>query len=292
MTGDAVVAILISGLTLGSLYALLASGLSLIWSTLKVFNFAHGATLMFGAYVAWMFTRQGIPLVPAAVLSMIVMLALGAVLELSCVRPFLSRRNGDLDVMIATFAAATILENGALLIWGPQLKQLSQIVSVSWRFAGTALGGNQLAAVVAAPVLLGIVWWILHHTRIGLAIRAVEQNRECAPLVGIRPTTIHIVTMALAAALATAAGVLLAGIQFLTPTLGDDPLLKAFVVVVFGGLASFQGSIVGAYLIGLIEATSTYYLGLFWTPIVVLGAMVLVMWIRPEGLVVRTRAQA
>jgi branched-chain amino acid transport system permease protein len=291
VSGSPLVAIGVSGVVLGSLYALLASGLSLIWSTLKVFNFAHGATLMLGAYITWTFNAQvHLPLLPAAICAMIVMVGFAALFELTCVRPFIARKDGDLLVMIATLAAATIMTNAAQLIWGPNLKQLPQVLNVSWRFAGTAIGGNQLAAVAAAPLLLGATLWLLRSTRIGLAIRAVEQNRDFAGLVGIRAPLIYTVTIGLAAVLATAAGVLLAGIQFLTPDIGSDPLLKAFVVVVFGGLASLQGTIVGAYVIGLLEAVSTYYIGLFWTPVVVFVVMIAVMLVKPEGVVSRTKA--
>jgi branched-chain amino acid transport system permease protein len=155
---------------------------------------------------------------------------------------------------------------------------------------GTSVGANQLAAVIVAPVLLAATAAFLRRARLGLAIRAVEQNRDFARLVAISPRTVYVVTLGLASGLAATAGVLLGGIQFVTPTMGSDPLLKAFVVVAFGGLASLRGTVAAAYVIGMLEAMSIYLLGLYWAPLVIFATMIAVMLVRPEGLVVRRRA--
>jgi branched-chain amino acid transport system permease protein len=281
----------VSGIVLGSLYALVASGLSLIWSTLKVFNFAHGALMMLGAYLTWTFTDEaGASLLVGALAAIAVMALGGVVAELLLIRPFIARPSGDLLVMVATLAAATMIQNGAQLIWGPRLKQLPEVGSGAVDVLGTSVGANQLAAVVVAPVLLAATAAFLRRARLGLAIRAVEQNRDFARLVAISPRTVYVVTLGLASGLAATAGVLLGGIQFVTPTMGSDPLLKAFVVVAFGGLASLRGTVAAAYVIGMLEAMSIYLLGLYWAPLVIFATMIAVMLVRPEGLVVRRRA--
>ncbi len=290
---DVAASILVSGLVLGSLYVLMAGGLSLVWSTLRVFNFAHGALLTLSAYVGWRLAEEGgLALGLAVVGTVVVMVGVALVFEVLVIRPFIARPQGDLLVMVATLAAATIIVNGVQLAFGPQLKQLPPVSERSWEFAGTAIGANQLAAVVAAPILMGAVAAMLRFTRLGLAIRAVEQNRDFARLTGVDPQTVYLVTVAIAVALAAVAGLLLGGIRFVTPTMGDDPLLKAFVVVVFGGLARLSGTILGAYLIGLLEAVSTYYAGLFWTPVIIFSVMIVIMLVRPEGLVARRTAHA
>lgn len=281
---------LVSGVVLGSLYALMASGLSLIWSTLRVFNFAHGALLMLGAYLTWTFTEElGAGLAVAAVAAIAAMVLVGAVAELLLIRPFIARPSGDLLVMVATLAAATIMQNGAQLIWGPRLKQLPEVSSGAVHVFGTAVGANQVAAVIVAPALLAAMAVFLRYARLGLAIRAVEQNRDFARLVAIDPRVVYMVTLGLASGLAATAGVLLGGIDFVTPTMGSDPLLKAFVVVAFGGLSSLTGTIAGAYVIGMLEAFSVYLFGLYWAPPLIFATMIVVMMIRPEGLVGRTR---
>lgn len=285
---DSLIAVLVSGLVLGSLYALIASGLSLTWSTLGVFNFAHGAFMTIGAYLAWtVAVSWGLPL-PLAVLATIVVTAIIAVLfGAAFVRPFIARHQGALIVMVTTLAAATMATNATQLIWGPQIKQLPTIFEGTVTLGPVVIGANQFVAILAAPILIGGLLAILRFTRVGLAVRAVEQNREYAKLVGIRPTYVYVITIITASVLAALAGILLGGIGFITPSMGNDPLLKAFVVVIFGGLAKVSGAVVGAYTIGLIEAVSTYFFGLSWTPIILFSAMILVMLLRPEGLVSR-----
>jgi branched-chain amino acid transport system permease protein len=285
---DAVTSIVLSGLVLGSLYALIASGLALIWSTLNVFNFAHGGFMVVSAYLAWsVMADAGIPVVPGVVLTLLAVTVLSMVFGLVFVRPMLGRPQGDLLVMVTTLAATTIATNGAQLIWGAQIKQLPTLIDANLRIGATNVGGNQIAAIVLAPVVVGGTIAFVRHSRLGLAIRSVEQNRDFAQLVGVRPDRIYLLTIAMASCLAGLAGILLGGITFITPTMGDDPLLKAFVVVVFGGLASMTGSLVGGYVVGFIEAISAYVLGLFWTPVVIFLAMILIMLVRPQGLVVR-----
>jgi branched-chain amino acid transport system permease protein len=189
--------------------------------------------------------------------------------------------------MVTTLAATTIATNAAQLIWGAQIKQVPTLIDATVRIGNTTVGGNQIAAIVLAPLVVGGTIAFVRHSRVGLAIRSVEQNRDLAQLVGVRPDVIYLLTIAMASCLAGLAGILLGGISFITPTMGDDPLLKAFVVVVFGGLASMTGSLVGGYVVGFLEAISAYALGLFWTPVVIFVAMILIMLVRPQGLVVR-----
>jgi branched-chain amino acid transport system permease protein len=279
-------AIVVSGVVLGSLYALIAGGLSIIWSTLRVFNFAHGALLTLGAYVAWSAAKHlGWGALAIVVPTLAAMCVVGYAFERLFVRPFIRRPQGDLLVMVTTLAGAAIIVGIVQLIWGATPGQLPTVSTHSWRFLGTSIGANQLTAVILAPACLGGLALALRYTRVGLAIRAVEQNRDLARLVGIKPETVYVATILIAVSLATVAGILFGGIQFLTPAMGDDPLLKAFVVCVFGGLASLGGTVAGAYVVGMVEALATYYAGLFWTPVIIFSVMVVVMLVRPEGLV-------
>ncbi len=285
---SALTSILISTVVLGALYALLASGLSLIWSTLRVFNYAHGALLMLGAYVGWTLSaRVGLPVPIAVILAVVVMALFGVVFEQTLIRPFLRRPAGALQIMVATLAAASILEGLAQLVWGPQNRRIPAIGTWTVDVLGQTVGAPQAIATVVAPLVVALVALWLRYTETGASIRATEQNPDLAPLVTIRPGRVYGIVFAIAAALAGAAGVLYGSVFFMTPQIGGGPLLTAFVVLVFGGTRSLWGTLLAAYIIGGIEAASNYWIGLQWSPVIVFATMIIVMLVRPEGLVAR-----
>jgi branched-chain amino acid transport system permease protein len=284
--GDAIVSIVVSGVILGALYSLIASGLSLIWSTLGAFNFSHGVLMTLGAYVTWtMADAWGLPMAAAVPATVVVIAVVGLAVERTLFRPFISRPDGPMLVMVATLVATSMLQNVVQLAWGPRLKQLPRLTEAQVSVGDTVISGNQLVAIFLAPVLVGTLFFVLTRTRVGSMVRGVEQNRELALLMGIRPTVVHAGVVATAAMLATMAGVLLGGIQFMSPTMGDDPLIRGFMILVFGGAASLKGTLVGAYAIGFIEATASYSFGLLWSPVVLIGLIFVIMLVRPEGLI-------
>lgn len=283
---DALISILVSGLILGSLYSLIASGMSLIWSTLGAFNFAHGALMAAGAYFAWTFAELlGIPLYLAILLGVVAGAALGLLAERILFRPFISGPDGAMTVMVVTLVATSIIQNGIQMLWGPSLKQLPAVTEAQLKIGETVIQGNQLVAIVLAPLLIGTIAIVLAKTRIGSIVRGVEQNRELALLMGIKPAYVYAGVVAVAAALATVAGILLGGIQFMTPTMGADLMIRGFMILVFGGASSLKGTLIGAYVIGVIEAGSSFFFGLFWSPVILIGLIFAIMLIRPEGLI-------
>ncbi|MFB9966251.1 branched-chain amino acid ABC transporter permease [Sinosporangium siamense] len=281
-----------STLVLGGLYLLMAAGLTLIWSTLRVFNFGHGALLMFGSYLTWSLLNQaGLPLVVSILGAVLAMALIGAAYEFLLVSPFIKRPGGDMTVMVATLAATMLLQSGAQLIWGPEIKQLPQLGSARIEIAGAVAQGTQLVTIVLAPLLVGVLAYVLKRSSVGLAVRALEQNRDHAQLLGIAPRRVYLAVVMIAVGLATVAGALLGSMQFISPAMGADPLLRAFVVLAFGGAGSLPGTIAGAYAIGLLEAVTTYHFGLSWSPVLVFLAMIVIMLVRPEGLL-RSRVRA
>ena len=287
MTVETLAAILVSGLVAGSLYALMASGLSLVWGTLRMFNFAHGTLLMLGAYVAWYVSdsrgldlglRVGIPV------ALVLLAALGIVLYWLLVQPFLTRPGADLVVIITTLAGATFLQNGAQVVFGPRYKQLDRVVTGQIEVLNTAVGLQETLIIILTPTVLLALALLLKRTKLGLAIRAVEQNHDSALLVGVNVGRVYPLVFAVSAVLAALAGIMLGGLFFITPVMGSDPLLRAFIVVVFGGLGSLPGTVVGAYVIGLIEAIAVFVVGLYWAPVVLFIVLILVMILRPTGL--------
>lgn len=284
---DTTASILVSGLVLGSLYAVMATGLTLVWSTLGIFNFTHGVFMTIGAFIAWQVgVAEAWNLGAAAGLSAAaaVLIGLGCIVEMTLVRPFIGRRDQVMLCVITTLAAMTILQNGVLLTWGPRLKQLPPLIAGTVDILGVTISAHEALIVVLAPTVLIALWLFLHRTRTGAAIRAVGQNPEAATLMGLNVHALYALAFALSAALAALAGVLLGSIRFISPELGAEPLVKALIVAIFGGLGSIAGTIGGAYVIGLFEAICTYFIGLYATPAVLFAAMIAVLMLRPVGL--------
>jgi branched-chain amino acid transport system permease protein len=279
--------IIISGLVSGSLYALVAAGLSLVWGALGVFNFAHGALLMMGAYIAWTVASSsalGAGIAAGVVASVVFMAIAGVVLYFLLVRSWIGKPGAELSVIMTTIAGGIFIENLFLTIYGGRLKVLDQIVVGTIHIAGTAIQYQDLLAILLAPALLGGLALLLTRNKTGLAVRAVAQNPDAARLVGIGVERIYIVTFAASAVLAGVSGIMLGGLFNLIPSMGTDPLLRAFIVVVFGGLGSLTGTIVGAYVVGMIEAFSSFYIGIYWTPVVLFVVLIVILTVRPTGL--------
>jgi branched-chain amino acid transport system permease protein len=280
-------AVIVSGLVSGALYALVASGLSLVWGALGVFNFAHGVLLMAGAYVAWWVSSSeglGLGLPVAIVVTLAFLVAAGALLFFLLVKPWVGKPNAELAVIMTTIAGSIFIQNLVLEVFGGRYKTIDQVVNGTIRIAGVVIEAQNLLCIVLAPVLLVGMWLLLTRTRTGLAIRAVAENQDAAQLFGIGVQKIYIVTFAASAVLAGVAGILLGGLFNISPDMGTDPLLRAFIVVVFGGLGSLPGTIVGAYAVGMIEAFASYYIGIYWTPVVLFLVLIAVLAIRPTGL--------
>jgi branched-chain amino acid transport system permease protein len=283
---DALTAIAVSAIVLGSLYSLLASGLSLIWSTLGVFNYAQGGLLVIAAYLIWTFSAQlGLPVMIAFLLAVPIVALLGVVLEIVAVRPLLKRPNGTLLVMVSTLAIASAIGGALQLIWGPSNRKIPALTAETVAVGNTRIAVTSLLALGLALVLVIGLILLLKHTEWGASIRAVEQNRKMAVLVGVRPQRVYATVFAISAVLACAAALIYGTTSTITPTKGFEPLLTAFVVLVFGGSATLWGTLIGAFTIGLLEAASAYYLGLAWSPVIVFLVLVTVMLVRPQGLV-------
>lgn len=276
-----------SGLVLASLYVLMAAGLALVWNTLGIFNFTHGALMAAAAYVAWTVADpRGLDLGLAAgvAAAIAVSAALGFLINYLLVAPFLGQKQIVLIAVMTTLSGAFFIENSALLLWGPRIKQLDKFVEGNVRLAGTTISGHEAIIIVVAPLLMLGLWAFLKFTWTGSAIRAVAQNREFAELSGIRVQRMYAIAFAIAAALAGFAGIMLGAIRFITPGLGGEPLLKALIVVILGGLGSMPGTVLGAYLVGFGEAISTYFLGAYWTQAVLFVVFIAFLVLRPNGL--------
>jgi len=279
--------IIMSGLVLGALYALMSTGLSLVWGTVRLFNFAHGSLVMFGAYLAWTVCDRralGWGLWPAIIISLAAMFVIGIIFDLLLAKPFLKRANAVILVLITTLSASSFLENFAQWVWGPRMKRLPPMARGRIEFLHGYITAQELILIILAPLLLFSLWVFLRKTKLGLAIRSVEQNQKFAQLVGINMSRIYSLTFGLGAFMATVAGIFFGAKSFIVPSMGAEPLLKAFIVVILGGLGSLIGTVVGAYLVGFVEAVSMSVIGLYGTPAVLFLLMIVVLMVKPNGL--------
>jgi branched-chain amino acid transport system permease protein len=287
MTADTISAVFVSGIVLASVYALMASGLSLVWTTLGIFNFAHGALMTLAAYIAWTVSDAaglGLWLGVGIAVAVAAIVGVGILMERLIVRPFYDHRDILLITVMTTLAAMIFIEKGSQLVWGARLKQLRPIVPGQVDFLGTTISAQEALIIVVAPVILGLLWLFLRNSRIGRGIRAVGQNPNAARLIGIDVSRLFIITFALSAALAGLTGVLLGSVRMVTPAFGSEPLVKALIIVIFGGLGSLGGTILAAYLIGLLEAALIFFIGIYWAPSMIFVLLIVILLIRPQGL--------
>ena len=253
MDWDTIAPILVSGIVLGSLYAMMATGLSLICSTLGIFNFAHGVIMTLGAYVAWQVGTEdgfGLGIAAGLALGVAATIGVGCLIEVTLVRPFLGRANVVLLAVITTLAASVFIENAALLTWSGRIKQQPPLIAGDASILRVTVSAHEALIVGISPAILIALWLFLKVSRTGRAIRAVSQNRDSALLAGMNVPLLYALAFGMSAGLAGFAGILLGSIRFISPVMGGEPMVKAMIVAIFGGLGSLAGTVGAAYLIG------------------------------------------
>ena len=280
-------AVAAGGIVLGAIYALMAAGLAAIWTTLGIFNFAHGAFIALGAYIGWTLSNAdagGMSLAIGVICAASTMFFFGIVFHLVLVRPFERRTDIVTASVITTLAGAAIIESSINLVWGPRSKQLGRLADGKIDLGLVSMPTNDLVLIGLVAATLAGLGWFLSRTQWGRAMRAVSQNREAAEFMGLDVPRLFALAFGLSAAMAALAGIFLGGIRFMAPTMGTDPLMKALIVVIFGGIARFTSPIYAALIIGLVESFSNYFVGLYWTPAVLFTMMIVVLFIKPSGL--------
>lgn len=285
-----VIQIVITGLTMGSMYALAAVGLSLIYGTLGMFNMAHGLFMTFGGYMAYSAaTAFGIPLVLGIVVAMVAGAAIGMGTHLVIVRFMLGTPDFGTNVLVATAGLGIVIEDLLLKAYGGYPYPQPLTVGGFTRVAGVTLSYQAMIIFAVALVLIVGVAWLLKFTRFGRAIRATAMNREAAMLMGVKADTVYLQVMALAGMLAGVAGLMISTQATLSPQMGGDPLLKAFVICVVAGLGNVWGAGLCAFALALLEAAIGFYVGVrFGFPTMLLLVIVVLIW-RPQGLFGRER---
>ena len=275
---------LINGISLGSIYALIALGYTMIYGIIKLINFAHGDIYMVGAYLGFYAVTLGIPVVPAILISMAVTSLLGIAVERFAYRPL--RHAPRISVLITAIGVSFLLEYVMMALVSPTPRTVPATISdVSWTFEGLVISGQQLLIMGVTFVLMVILTYIVRATKIGKAMRAASYDTEAAQLMGINADRIISITFAIGSALAAVAGVLI-GIYYnsIDPLMGLMPGIKAFVAAVFGGIGILPGAVVGGIVLGIVEAFISGFGFSMFRDAAAFAILILVLLLKPAGI--------
>src|SRR5690625_2540662 len=275
---------LIIGILMGGIYALIASGLNLVFGVMDIVNFAHGEFVMLGMYAVYVLTiGWGIaPYMTLPIVAILLILASAIIYYL-----FISRieERDHTQHILLTIGLSIVVINGAMMVWGPNYKTIdSPLASESIRVLGVSMSRGWLIAFVAAAFISVLLYLLLQKTYLGKKIRAVSQNREAAILMGINTRTIYLIAFCISGLVAGLGGALLANIYYISPASGSQFILKAFVIVVLGGMGNFWGTFVGGLIIGISESVGSVFILPSLAPIISYTLFVRVLWLRPQGL--------
>lgn len=281
------VSYLINGISLGSVYALIALGYTMVYGIAKMLNFAHGDVIMIGAYTVFItVSTLGLPPLAGILLSVVVCTVLGMTIERVAYKPL--RMASPLAVLITAIGVSYLLQNVALLIFGANTKSFTSVVSIpALKLAGGQLtiSGETMVTVVTCVVIMIVLTTFIKKTKAGQAMLAVSEDKGAAQLMGINVNGTIALTFAIGSALAAVAGMLLcSAYPSLTPYTGAMPGIKAFVAAVFGGIGSIPGAFVGGLLLGVIENLSKAYISSEMADAIVFGVLIVVLLVRPTGL--------
>ena len=282
---------LISGISLGSIYAIIALGYTMVYGIAKMLNFAHGDVIMVGAYICFYATsRFELPAIAGVLLAIVVCTILGIVIERLAYKPL--RAAPILAVLITAIGVSYFLQNAALLLWSSNPKVFSSVVpegSVSLFGGQLTIPYVTLVTIAACIVIVLVLVWFTGKTKMGKAMRVVSEDKGAAELMGINVNLTITVTFAIGSALAAIAGVLLcSAYPTLQPTTGSMPGIKAFTAAVFGGIGSIPGAMLGGILLGVIEILGKAYVSTELGDAFVFAVLIVVLLVKPAGLLGKT----
>lgn len=285
MTGPILIETLLNGLITGSIYALIGSGIALIYGTTRVLNFAHSEMMMLAAYIVLiLFTSVRLPLSVAALGAILLVMVAGIAMQRLVIAPILSKDDWSFRVIAATIGLSIFLQSAAQLIWGEGFNALPYFFDGVLVLGEVRMPWQRIMILVVALIALGLSTLLLYRTRFGQMIRATAQDAEAAEAFGIPAGRVHTMVFALSAGLAGIGAIMLAPLLSVNPWMGAPYILKAFAVVILGGLGSFGGAIVAGFLLGIIESFGVAFTSSEWRDVISFALLIAVIWIRPYGL--------
>ena len=275
---------LIGGLGLGSVYAIIALGYSMVYGIAKMLNFAHGDVIMVGAFVAYFaISKYNLPLLVGVVIAVVVCTILGVVIERLAYKPL--RQASSLSVLITAIGVSYFLQNSAMLLWGTDTKIFPNVLRGSLNLGGLSIPYLTLITILTCIVIMVVLTLFINKTKTGRAMRACSEDKGAAALMGINVNRIISITFAIGSGLAAIASALLvATYPSVYPTLGSMPGIKAFTAAVFGGIGSIPGAFLGGLVLGVVENLSRAYISTQLSDAIVFLVLIVVLLIKPTGL--------
>ena len=278
---------LINGISLGSVYAIIALGYTMVYGIAKMLNFAHGDVIMVGGFVVFtMSTRMGLSPVLSVLVSIVVCTLLGMTIERIAYKPL--RNATSLAVLITAIGVSYFLQNLALIIFGSDIKLFTSVVKVKPLVIADGqitITGETIVTILACMIIMTALTLFIKKTKAGQAMLAVSEDKGAAELMGVNVNATISLTFAIGSGLAAIAGVLLcSAYPSLNPYTGSMPGIKAFVAAVFGGIGSIPGALIGGILLGVIESLSKSYISSQMADAIVFSVLIIVLLVKPTGL--------
>ena len=278
---------IVNAVMLGGTYALLGIGLTLIFGIMRVVNFTHGELYAFGGYMTFMLTALlGMNFYVGLLAAVVLGLALGAAIELVLLRPM---RGADIDTtMLVMIGTWIVLQNTELMVWGGVAKSIvTPLPTEPLTLGPISVAWLRVFVFAAAALLIAGTYLMIHRTKLGKAMRATFQDRDTAALMGVNVNAINTATFAIGSSLAAAAGALLGSVFVITPTMGDLAALKAFAIVILGGLGSITGATIGGFILAFVEEMGAGYVSSGYRDAMGFLLIIIVLLFKPTGLFAR-----
>lgn len=280
-----VIFILVSGIITGTVYAVFAAGLSLVYGTSRILNFAYGSFYMIAAYMVWyLVVALQLNYAVAALILLPLLFVFGLVIDHVIIRRLRQSENWKLVSMMGTLGMALVLDNAALVAFGPEQRSVPPISSDVVELGTLIIGVQEIVVFFIAIAAILAMEIFLRKAPLGQAMRAVSQDMQGAAMVGISVDRVFAMAFGLSMVLVGIAALMLSPMTLVSPQAGWPMFLKAFVIVVFGGLGSIHGALMAAIILGVTETAVVYYFGTSWTMLVWLLVLVMVLMVRPKGL--------
>jgi len=278
--------LLINGLIAGAIYALVASGFSLIYSTCKFVHFAHGVTIAFSAYMLYfLFSMLGLNFGFAVILTIVFASLLGYGMNFFVYKQLRKKKTSSVILLIASFALLILIESLILLLFGANVKTIGFIkVAKGIEIAGAIISPLQILIIISSFVLLGLLFFFMKKTKIGKAMRAVADNKNVAEIVGISSERVYSWSFIIGSAIAGVAAILIGLEQNIEPVMGTNLMIKGFAAAIIGGIGSVSGAILGAFLLGFVENFGIWFLPSGYKDAIAFILLFLFLLFRPNGI--------